>query len=118
MIKYLSETQEIEWRTVKASLFSRLSLTRTASMSAVDNTDTLDDSNSLPISEISAVCKGLHTEVMAKARTNNKALDPGCCLSIIATNRTLDIQCLTGQDRDSLYRSLQGILANTRVKFS
>ena len=118
MFKFLPETQEIEWRTVKSSLFSRLSLTRTATMSALSNTDTIDDSSTIPISEITSVCKGLHTDVMTKARGINKALDPICCLSIIASSRTLDIQCASGPDRDSFYRSLQGILANTRVKFS
>lgn len=74
----------------------------------------------LSIPEICEVKKGMHTEVLLNSRSKDKTLNPLCFLSIIAKNRTLDLQCKTSKDRDVLYRSFQGILSglSKSIKFS
>ena len=74
----------------------------------------------LSVPDICEVKKGMHTEVLLNSRSKDKTLNPLCFLSIIATDRTLDLQCQSSKDRELLYRSLQGILTglSKSIKFS
>jgi hypothetical protein len=59
------------------------------------------------LEEISAVKKGIETEVLQKSK---RLLDPTCCLSLITKQRTLDLQFNNSQERNKMFRGMKGLL--------
>jgi hypothetical protein len=75
-------------------------------------TDT--EKSRIPLDTITEVRRGIQTEVLLKA----KGVDPNCCLSIITTDRSLDLTLSNATDRDELLTGLKGVLeAKKTVKF-
>lgn len=63
-------------------------------------------SSSMEISSIIEVRRGLQTPGLIK----HKLLDPSCCVSVISSERHLDLQFKTAGERNKVIRALQGIL--------
>lgn len=72
-----------------------------------------DSASSISIDDITEVRKGVQTDVLSKGGL----LDPGCCLSIITADRTLDLVVETVSERSKVIAGLQGILSAKAVKF-
>jgi len=111
--------KQLQWSNVKQTFSSMFRMGSTKDNGG-ENTNSDPSLGAVEITDFLEVKKGMHTEVSLKARAGNKSLDPLCFLSIVAVNRTIDIQCSTSKDRDLFYRSLQGIVTTNklRVRFS
>jgi len=93
-LKYNEVEQKIEWIAVYNSYFTS------------SKKDKNQDSN-IKINEITEIRKGKTTDVFSKA-TN---VDPTKSLSIITSERSLDLVFLTVRDRDSISRALDDIIS-------
>ena len=66
------------------------------------------------VSEIQEIHRGVSTEVLLKA----KLVDPGCCISIVTKERTLDLTLPNSAARDIFLRGLKGVLEENNLLHS
>jgi hypothetical protein len=62
--------------------------------------------SSIELDTVREVCKGVKTDVLLKAGL----VDPNCCLSIITSERSLDLTFASATERDNVLRGLRFIL--------
>ena len=68
--------------------------------------------SSFAINDIVEIRKGIQTETLRKA----KSLDPGCCLSVVTKDRSLDLTMKTSTDRDMVVRSIAAMLEKNNYR--
>lgn len=72
----------------------------------------------LKLSDITGIIKGIHTDVLLRA----KLVDPGSCVSIVTSARTLDLTLASHAERNGFIANLRELLNDhfprNKVSFS
>lgn len=106
-MKYDEDEDTISWQPAVASKRSSL-------LGGLFTTKKATEIGTISLVDIIEVKKGVETEVLSKAGL----LDPSCCLSMITTDRTLDIVLENSAERNKVFNGLKVLLEGKDVKFS
>lgn len=68
--------------------------------------------STLALADVVDVKRGIETDVLLKGGL----LDPNCCLSLVAKERTLDLVFDNVSERDAAFRGLQAILSSLDMR--
>lgn len=97
---YVPHTRMLEWRPQPGS---------SGLLSMLKGSDD-GEPGSVDLRSVREVVKGIQGEVLLRARSRDKRLDPLCCLSIVTDHRTLDLQFSSSTERNEIFLALQGLV--------